>query len=117
MTLSPGSPTTFLSPGGQSSVALTVSNPNTSPVFVGSFSLDTAQGTAGFAVDVGHAACAVASLGLTTQTNDGAGWLVPAKVGAVDGTLSVTLTNALSMDASGANACQGAIFTVYLAAG
>ena len=31
--------------------------------------------------------------------------------------LSVTLTNALSMTAAAANACQGASFTVYLAAG
>ena len=33
------------------------------------------------------------------------------------GNLSVTLTNALSMTTSAANACQGASFTVYLAAG
>ena len=31
--------------------------------------------------------------------------------------LSVTLTNALSMTTAAANACQGASFTVYLAAG
>lgn len=116
MTLSPGSPTTFLAPGGQTSVVLTVSNPNPSPVFVSSFGLDTAQGTGGFSVDAGHSACDVAALSVTTQTNDGGGWTVPGKVGAVAGTLPVTLTNALSMNTAGANACQAAIFTVYLAA-
>ena len=43
--------------------------------------------------------------------------MVPKKVGAVDGTLSVTLTNALAMGIGAANACQGASVTIYLAAG
>jgi len=42
---------------------------------------------------------------------------VPAKVDSTDGSLAIDLANALSMSASGAIACQGASFTVYLTAG
>lgn len=117
VTLSPGAPSADLYPGGQANVVLTVSNPNASPVRIGSLSLDTGQGTLGFGVDGGHLGCAVSTLSFTTQTNGGAGWNVPAKVGAVNGTLSVTLTNALAMSSGAANGCQGASFTTYLAAG
>jgi hypothetical protein len=96
---------------------LSVSNPNAASVFVASMALDVSGGTGGFAVDTAHPGCALAALSFTSQTNAGAGWTVPAKSGGVDGTLPVTLTNALSMDVSADNACQGASFTVYLAAG
>lgn len=111
VTLSPATPTAALFPGGQASVVLTVTNPNVSSVRVGSLALDTGQGTGGFAVDGAHSGCGLATLSFTTQTNGGAGWTV-----AGSGNLSVTLTNALSMAASAANACQGASFTVYLLA-
>jgi hypothetical protein len=117
VTLSPGTPAATLFPGGQADVLLTVSNPNLSAVHIGSLALDTLQGTGGFAVDAGHSGCALAALSFTTQMNGGAGWTVPAKVGAVNGTLPVTLTNALAMGVGAANACQGASSTVYLAAG
>jgi hypothetical protein len=117
VTLSPGTPAATLFPGGQADVLLTVSNPNLSAVHIGSLALDTLHGTGGFAVDAGHSTCAVAALSFATQTNGGAGWTVPAKVGAVNGTLPITLTNALSMGLGAANACQGASSTVYLAAG
>jgi hypothetical protein len=116
MTLSPGTPTADLFPGGQSGVALTVSNPNTSPAHIGSLVLDTTQGTSGMAVDAGHSACAVAMLSFATQTNGGAGWTVPAKVGGVNGTLAATLSRALSMSVDAAAACQGATITVFLSA-
>jgi hypothetical protein len=109
LTLSPGSASAQLYPGGQASVVLTVSNPNAGGVKVGSLALDTTQGASGFAVDAAHAGCALAALSFATQTNGGAGWTVPA-----GSALAVTLTNALSMTASAANACQGATFTVYL---
>ncbi len=112
VTLSPATPTAALFPGGQTSVELTVTNPNAFSVKVGSLALDTGQGTGGFDVDGGHSGCALATLSFTTQTNAGAGWTVSAS-----GNLAVTLTNALSMTAGAANACQGASFTVYLAAG
>jgi len=117
VTLSPGAPAAELHPGGVTNVELTVSNPNAYPVQIGSLALDTGQGTAGFAVDAGHSGCDVSALSFTTDTNGGAGWTVPEKVGAVDGTLPVTLTNDLTMAEVAANACQGARYTVYLAAG
>jgi hypothetical protein len=118
VTLSPGTPAATLYPGGQANVVLTVSNPNANPVRIGSLSLDTSQGLGtGFAVDSGHSGCAVSTLSFTTQTNAGAGWVVPAKVLAVNGTLPITLTNALALGVGAANACQGATYTVYLTAG
>jgi hypothetical protein len=117
-TLSPGAPTANLYPGGTANVVLSVSNPNASPVRIGSLARDTSQGAGtGFAVDTGHSGCGLGPLSFTTQTNGGAGWTVPGKVGAVDGTLSITLTSSLAMDVGAADACQGASFTVYLAAG
>lgn len=117
LTLAPGAPTASLYPGGQANVVLTATNTNDSIVHVGSLSLNSAQGTGGFSVDGGHAGCSVAALSYTTQTNGGSGWDVPARVGVTNGTLAVTLTNALSMTAAAADVCQGATFTVYLAAG
>jgi hypothetical protein len=85
-------------------------NPNLFAVRLGSLSLDTAQGTGGFAV-AGAAGCtvALATLTFTTQT---AGWTVSG-----NGTLPITLTDALAMGTGATNACQGASFTVYQAAG
>lgn len=117
VTLTPGTPTASLYPGAQASVSLTVSNPNASAVSFGFLTLDTVQGTGGFAVDASHSGCSVATLSFTPQTNGGAGWTVPAKVGAVNGTLPVTLANSLAMGLGAASACQGATVTVYLAAG
>ncbi|MEO8093870.1 MAG: hypothetical protein ABI632_02950 [Pseudolysinimonas sp.] len=116
VTLSAGTPSSSLYPGAQANVVLTATNTNLSPVRISTLSLDTTQGTSGFSVDAGHAGCAVAALSYTAQTNGGSGWTVPARVGVVNGTLSITLTNALAMSTSAANACQGATFTVYLAA-
>lgn len=112
VTLSPGTPAATLYPGAVTNVLLTVSNPNPYLVRIGSLALDTGQGLLGYAVDGGHSACAVSALSFSTQTNGGAGWTVNA-----NGTLPVTLTGALTMGAAAANACQGASFTVYLAAG
>lgn len=116
VTLSAGSPTANLYPGGSANVMLTVTNSNSSAVHISTLSLATTQGTGGFSVDAGHSGCAVATLSFTTQTNGGAGWNIAAKVGAVDGTLAVTLTNALAMGIGAANACQGATAAVYLTA-
>lgn len=117
VTLGPGVPSGSLYPGGQANVVLTVTNTNAVNVSISSLSLNTTQGTNGFSVDAGHASCSVAALTFATQTNGGTGWTVPARVGAVNGTLPITLPNALAMSTSAADACQGATFTVYLAAG
>jgi len=112
VTLTPGSASNQLYPGGTSAVAVTVTNPNPGAVKVGSLSLDTTQGTAGFAVDGAHAACGVAALSFTTQTNGGTGWTIPAS-----GSSVLSLANSLSMSLDAANACQLASFTVYLKVG
>lgn len=118
VTLSPGAVSAGLFPGGTTNVTLNVSNSNLAPVRLGSLSLDTTQGAAGIGVDAGHPGCTpLSTLSLSTQTNGGAGWTVPAKVGGVNGVLAITLTDALAMSLSAANGCQGAIFTIYLTAG
>jgi hypothetical protein len=117
ITLSPGTPTAGLYPGGQSDVALTVDNPNPISVKIGSLSLATGQGSAGYGVDSGHSSCSTGALSFTAQSNGGGGWSVPPKVGSTDGALSIDLANALAMSTSAASACQGATFTVYLTAG
>ena len=111
VTLSPATASSQLFPGGQTAVALTISNPNPGSVRLGSLALDTSGGTGGFTVDAGHSACGVSSLSFTTQIN-GAGWTVPG-----GGSLSVTLTNSLTMSGNAASVCQGATFTVFLRAG
>lgn len=109
VTITPGTPTAQLYPGGTADVMLSLSNPNAFAVTVTSLSLDDLQGTGGFAVDAGHSGCAVTTLTYpSSQDNGGPGWVVPA------GTSTVTLTDALSMSTSAANACQGATFTVYV---
>ncbi|HEX4057502.1 MAG TPA: hypothetical protein VHX87_04190 [Galbitalea sp.] len=117
ITLSAGTPTAGLVPGSNSSVVLVATNTNLATVHVSTLSLDTTQGTSGLSVDAAHTGCSLSSLSFTTQTNGGAGWDVPGKVGAVNGSLSVSLASALTMATSAANACQGATFTIYLLAG
>jgi len=112
-----GAATAGLHPGGTSAVALVLSNPNTFPAQVPSLVLDTTQGTAGFAVDAAHSGCALGTLSFTTQTNGGAGWSVPARVGVTNGQLTLSLTGAVAMGVSAADACQGAAFTVFLKVG
>jgi hypothetical protein len=116
VTLSSGSPTATLYPGGHAAVVLTASNPNASPVHIDALALDTTLGAAGFAVDTDHSSCGLPAMSYGMQTNAGSGWVVPASSGAVSGTLSITLANALSMHVDATNACQGALFTVYLVA-
>jgi hypothetical protein len=117
VSLSVGTPPANLRPGATSHVVLTATNTNASPVRIDSLSLDTTSGTGGFAVDAGHSGCDVNALSFTTQNNGGNGWTIPARVGLVNGSLGITLSNAVGMSTSAANACQGATFTVYLVAG
>jgi hypothetical protein len=115
--LSPGTPTAQLRPGGRANVVLDISNPNTSSVNIASLVLDSAQGVGGYGVDAAHLDCTPGSLDFTTQTHGGAGWTVPARAGGVNGTLAVSLTDAIFMQLSAPNACQGAHVTIYLKAG
>jgi hypothetical protein len=117
VTLSPGTPALTLYPGGAADVTLIVSNANRTAVLVGSLVLDPTQGTSGFGVDAAHSACATSALSFTTQTNGGAGWLVPAKTGITNGALAIDLPDSLTMNVGAVDACQGAQFAVYLVAG
>ncbi|HEY7602917.1 MAG TPA: hypothetical protein VH760_01560 [Gaiellaceae bacterium] len=103
----------LLYPGGSGEIDATISNPNPFPVRVSSLVL----GSGGIGVDSGHSGCDTSAIHFTTQSNGGAGWDVPAKVGATDGSLDLDLGGAVSMDLSAANACQGATFTISLATG
>jgi hypothetical protein len=117
VTLSPGVAAADLRPGGVGAVVLRVTNPNDAAADVGSLALDVSQGDDGFAVDAAHAGCGLEELTYTTQTNAGAGWTIPARVGGEDGTLSITLPDAIAMSGDAANACQGANLTIYLVVG
>lgn len=111
LTLTPGTPTGAIYPGGTSDVATTITNPNAFGIRVGSLAVDTAQGTNGFTVDSGHSGCGPGVLSFAAQTNSGVGWTVPA-----GGSLTLDLAGALSMTTAAADACQGATFTVHLTA-
>ena len=114
LVLTPGTPSTSVHPGGSADVAVRISNGNGHQVRVSSLALSTTEGTGGFAVDAGHASCDLSTLSFTAQDNGSAGWTVPARSGGADGTLDLSLTGALSMSSSAADACQGATFQVYL---
>lgn len=117
VTLTAGTPSGELYPGGAADLAITVSNPNAFTVRFGSLSLDTAQGTGGFEVDGAHTGCDLSTLSFTTQSNGGAGWTIPPKVGAINGALALDLPSAVAMGATAANACQGASFVAHLIVG
>jgi hypothetical protein len=119
VTISPGTvaPGAALYPAGSADVTARISNPNSFSAHLPSLVLDASQGQDGFSVDAGHSGCEVSVLHFAAQTNGGTGFLVPAKTGSTDGTLDVDLTGAISMDATAANACQGATFTVYVEVG
>jgi hypothetical protein len=103
----------LLYPGGSGEVDATVSNPNPFPVRINSLIL----GSSGIGVDSSHSGCDASALHFTSQNNGGAGWDVPAKVGATEGTLDLALAGVITMDTSAANECQGATFTISLETG
>jgi hypothetical protein len=114
VTLTPGTASTLLYPGGQADVVLAVSNSNVATVRIGSLTLDATRGTSGFSVDANHLGCTLSTLTFSPQTNGTTGWTVPGKVGTVNGSLAITLGGALAMSTSAANICQGATFTIFL---
>src|SRR5918911_1409225 len=102
MTISAGSPTSSLYPNGSADVAATISNPNPYKVHISSISMGAVT------VDSGHSGCNASSsvTGGSAQTNGGNGWDVPAKSGGTNGSLSLDLANAISMDNTANDACQ-----------
>ena len=112
-----GSPAPHLYPGGTADVAVMAANSNAESSHVVSLELDTGAGHGGFDVDAAHAGCDVSTLSFVPQDNLGAGWTVPPRTGATDGSLQIELQEALAMGIGAANACQGATFTVHLKGG
>ena len=111
MTISAGTPGSSLYPTASADVAATVSNPNPYKVHVSSISLGAVS------VDAGHSGCNLGSVTVTSpQDNSSSGWDVPAKSGAVNGSLNVDLTSAISMSNAANDSCQGATFTIALTA-
>lgn len=111
VTLTPATPTTALFPGRSSDVAVSIANDNTYQAFVGSLVLDTSRGTDGFSVSGGQPGCDPAAVSYATQSNGGAGWLVPAS-----STREADLMNAVDLSTAAASECQGATVVVYLLA-
>lgn len=107
------STTAQLHPGGTSDVILRISNANSYAVTVTNIN----NGVGG--IVSGNATCDNVAGPYTGNgvsfTNQSGSWVVPAKVGAVNGTLDVTLTGAASManTATTSNdSCQGQTFTI-----
>lgn len=116
ISFSPGVPTAELSPGSNAGVAIVAHNPNSFFIHISAMVLDDDEGSEPFAVDTPHAACGISALIFTRQDNGGSGWDVPAKVGSTDGVLALDMSSAITMGDDAADACQGAAFTVHLAA-
>jgi hypothetical protein len=114
VTLTPGAPQGQLFPGQRSPVVTIASNPNQTAVFIPELRSDAAAGTNGFAVDPAHSGCDLSALHFDTETNGGAGWMVPPRTGGVDGSLTISMPSSLAMDATAASACQGGTFGIYL---
>jgi len=112
-------PTAQLHPGGSADVELTIRNPNAYAVTV----TDIADSVA-TTITSGNATCdnpdalatpAYLGNGVSWVSDRSGTWTVPAASGGTDGTLSVTLTNAVSMSNTADtanNACQAKTFTV-----
>ena len=111
LSLTPGSPADALFPGASADVATTITNSNPFPVHVTAISLDSGQGSAGFAVDGGHSGCNINTLSFSAQTNGGSGWDIPA-----NDSIDVDASDAIAMGSGANDSCQGAAFTVYLTA-
>ena len=104
LTIGIGAPTSSLYPNGSADVAATITNPNPYNVHVSSIALG--------AVTPSPIACNATSISVTSpQTNGTTGWEVPA-----NGNLNVDLANAISMDNTANDSCQGATFSVVLTA-
>ncbi|MET0557521.1 MAG: hypothetical protein ABW065_02450 [Solirubrobacterales bacterium] len=114
LSLQPGNPTAELYPGGDAGVAVIISNPNSSFVQIGSIDLDPEAEP--FTVDSAHSGCDLSTLSFVAQDNGGAGWRIPPRAGATDGSLAIDMPAAMRMGLTAASACQGASFTVRLEA-
>ena len=110
-----------LVPGDTSNVTVLATNPNPYFVTLTYLALDTSKGTGGFDVDAAHSGCDLSAIHFVPKDPPvgifGPGWRVPPRVGSTDGTLSIEVDEALTMDEAALNSCQTADFTFHLAAG
>jgi len=107
-------PSTPLFPTGSGDVTAHIENPNPFRVHISTLDLDHSQGSGSSGFDASPSGCNLSALSFTAQTNGAAGWDVPKKVGATNGSLNLDLANAIHMSSAASNACQSATFTVYL---
>jgi hypothetical protein len=94
-----GTSTSPLFPGGSGDVALTINNPNSFPL-----TLKSVSGNGAITADGGHPGCSTTGVSFTNQsglTNT----LAP-------GNNSIDFTSAASMSAASDSGCQGATFTI-----
>lgn len=103
LTISAGTPSSSLYPMGSADVAAAIGNTNPYKVHVSSIALGSVS------VDGGHSGCNTSSVTVTSPQT--AGWDVPAA-----GNVNVDMANAISMDNTANDSCQGATFTVALTA-
>jgi hypothetical protein len=116
VTLTPGVVTASLHPGSAGDVSTEARNPGSAEAVVPALELDPTQGDQGLAVDSRHPSCPASAFTFATQNGGGAGWTVPARDGAGDGELTVTLEDSLHLAMDAPNGCQGATVTVFLRA-
>jgi hypothetical protein len=97
-----------LYPGVSGDATVKISNPNPFAVRVTAVSLN--GNNSDITADSGHASCSPTGVSFTNQT--GLSIDVPAESGGTNGTTTATLSGAVSMSSSSADACQGATFTI-----
>ncbi|MDQ1689097.1 MAG: hypothetical protein QOK42_2072 [Frankiaceae bacterium] len=98
--------TGLLYPNGPAGdLTVTFRNPNTFPVKITNLSGNGTVTAAG-----GTGTCTTTGVAVTAQS--GLALIVPAKSGGTDGSLTSTLTGAVSMDNTSQDGCQNATFTV-----
>ena len=106
-----GASASVLYPTGSADLGVTFSNPNPFAVTV-----TTVAQTVGQSITTGAAGCNASSVTFNSASGTGLSVRVPGKTGSTNGSATVTLTGALSMDNSAVDACQGATFSVPLSA-
>ena len=110
--VSAGAVGTGLRPGGSATLTLTATNSNPRAVRIEAIRLDGVG-----AITSDAPACVDPAVTVTTQTNGGAGWVVPARAGGIDGSLRIELPGAVGMGQAADSGCQGATLTIRLAVG
>lgn len=113
VTLSRGTPVGTLHPGGTTSVAVLITNPNTSDVRVNKLVIDTSLGdvNSGFTADDSHSGCTGVAAGLAFSDYSPTGGMTVPALGTLRPSIPAT---ALKMALDAPSVCQGATFTVFL---